>query len=387
MSANNNAKPAVKKTRFHKEKEEREARKRQEDAEAAKIYEQFVASFDAGDGNGNDGKRFVRARDGSRRGSSGKGRAGLADDGPSHYQPQMPVSLASKAPLAPLPTAAFPSHTSATAADSTRTTSASGSTLGNRSHGGGSSGPALVPGLASANSKKGPRQIDAFLEELKQSQESGVSKEETCPREGSLDDGDPHTTNLHVGNLSPLTTEERLEAVFGRFGRVYSVKIMWPRSEEERARGRNTGFVSFYTRADAEDAKDQLQDFLLDDHRIGIGWSKAVKKLANLSPSTLVSPSALPPGLSLPPSALHAASGPEEEGRSLKGSGRRGGDGGLPGAGLTTALQAGSGPAGAEGEATGRLVAADSAAAGLEQGSSVRPPTSTSSSASSPPSS
>ena len=42
--------------------------------------------------------------------------------------------------------------------------------------------------------------------------------------------------------------------MFGRYGEINSVKIMWPRSEEEKARKRNCGFVSFKLRADAEDA-------------------------------------------------------------------------------------------------------------------------------------
>jgi U2-associated protein SR140 len=42
--------------------------------------------------------------------------------------------------------------------------------------------------------------------------------------------------------------------LFGRYGEINSVKIMWPRSEEERARKRNCGFVSFRRRRDAEDA-------------------------------------------------------------------------------------------------------------------------------------
>lgn len=47
---------------------------------------------------------------------------------------------------------------------------------------------------------------------------------------------------------------------FGRYGDVYSVKIMWPRSEEERARRRNCGFVSFYERRDADDARVNLDN-------------------------------------------------------------------------------------------------------------------------------
>lgn len=31
----------------------------------------------------------------------------------------------------------------------------------------------------------------------------------------------------------------------GRFGPIASVKIMWPRDEEARRKGRNCGFVAF----------------------------------------------------------------------------------------------------------------------------------------------
>jgi RNA recognition motif-containing protein len=50
------------------------------------------------------------------------------------------------------------------------------------------------------------------------------------------------------------------QAEFGRYGDVYSVKIMWPRSEEERARRRNCGFVSFYERRDADEARINLNN-------------------------------------------------------------------------------------------------------------------------------
>lgn len=49
--------------------------------------------------------------------------------------------------------------------------------------------------------------------------------------------------------------EEILTKVFAHYGEINSVKIMWPRSEEERARNRNTGFVSFKRRADADAAR------------------------------------------------------------------------------------------------------------------------------------
>lgn len=42
--------------------------------------------------------------------------------------------------------------------------------------------------------------------------------------------------------------------VFGKYGPLASIKIMWPRSDEEKARGRNCGFVAFMNRKDGERA-------------------------------------------------------------------------------------------------------------------------------------
>lgn len=42
--------------------------------------------------------------------------------------------------------------------------------------------------------------------------------------------------------------------VFGKFGPLASIKIMWPRSDEEKARGRNCGFVAYMSRKDGERA-------------------------------------------------------------------------------------------------------------------------------------
>lgn len=53
--------------------------------------------------------------------------------------------------------------------------------------------------------------------------------------------------------------EEMLCQTFGKFGPLASVKVMWPRTEEERARNRNCGFVAFMKRADADKALDAMK--------------------------------------------------------------------------------------------------------------------------------
>lgn len=52
---------------------------------------------------------------------------------------------------------------------------------------------------------------------------------------------------------------------------------MWPRTEEEKSRKRNCGFVSFKRRCDAEDALLELQDILVEDYKMAVCWGKAVK--------------------------------------------------------------------------------------------------------------
>ena len=53
--------------------------------------------------------------------------------------------------------------------------------------------------------------------------------------------------------------EEMLCQQFGKFGSLASVKVMWPRTEEERARNKNCGFVAFMKRGDAEKALDTMK--------------------------------------------------------------------------------------------------------------------------------
>ncbi|KAE8677809.1 hypothetical protein F3Y22_tig00111495pilonHSYRG00018 [Hibiscus syriacus] len=149
------------------------------------------------------------------------------------------------------------------------------------------------------------RNIDHFMEELKHEQElrdrrnqdrehwhdgrhSDNAPPSSCFDElpddfdpsgklpGSFDDGDPQTTNLYVGNLSPKVDENFLLRTFGRFGPIASVKIMWPRTEEERRRQRNCGFVAFMNRADGQAAKDEMQGVVVYEYELKIGWGKSV---------------------------------------------------------------------------------------------------------------
>ncbi|OIT39549.1 PREDICTED: protein RRC1-like isoform X1 [Nicotiana attenuata] len=255
-----------KKTPFQKHREEEEAKKKRAEDETARLYQEFVESFQADDTPGS--KAFVRGgtinpndklkidSEGSKDEVSGLKKG-------SRYVPSF-----------------LPPPTTTKSRDYEKKDE------------------------KTREKEKGkPRNIDYFMEELKHEQEmrgrrnqerehwrdrhtdnpAPSSRFDELPddfdpsgRPGSLDDGDPQTTNLYVGNLSPQVDENFLLRTFGRFGPIASVKIMWPRTEEERKRQRNCGFVSFMNRADAQAANDEMQGVVVYEYELKIGWGKSV---------------------------------------------------------------------------------------------------------------
>ncbi|VVC92624.1 unnamed protein product [Leptidea sinapis] len=135
--------------------------------------------------------------------------------------------------------------------------------------------------------------LELFKEELRQIQEERNERHKyknvlrdrgiVCPEPsmdipdvGSYDTGDPNTTNLYLGNLNPKITEQQLMEIFGRYGPLASIKIMWPRSDEEKARGRNCGFVAFMSRKDGERALKNINGKEIMNYEMKLGWGKAV---------------------------------------------------------------------------------------------------------------
>lgn len=119
---------------------------------------------------------------------------------------------------------------------------------------------------------------------------------------GSMDNGDPNTTNIYLGNLSPKITEQQLMEIFGRYGPLASIKIMWPRSEEEKQRGRNCGFVAYMSRLDAERALRCLNGRDVMGYEMKLGWGKSVSIMTYpiYIPPTLMQHYMPPPPSGLP---------------------------------------------------------------------------------------
>jgi RNA recognition motif. (a.k.a. RRM, RBD, or RNP domain) len=151
------------------------------------------------------------------------------------------------------------------------------------------------------------RDVDAFIKQRQdggESTQAPISRAEVAAasnaasRYSSQDEGDPSSTNLYIAGVAPTVTEQRLQTLFEEFGEIYSIKIMWPRTGEERARQRNIGFVSFWRRCDAAAAKQALHSRELDG--MCIRWGQAISKLARgIGDKTRVKP--------VPVSALSAA--------------------------------------------------------------------------------
>ncbi|XP_024362531.1 protein RRC1 isoform X2 [Physcomitrium patens] len=282
-----------KKTPFQKHREEEDAKKKRADEEAARLYEEFVESFKADSVPG--GKAFVRG-------------------GTINPDAKLPSSESTS------PRASFKQ-------EPLSSTPASSKKPGSRYV------PSFIPpGLAAmVNKEKEPekrrdeerskdrdrgksRNIDHFMEELKREQEardkrtaerenrrndrrslnSGMSDQmmmgpdesgDLDDKLGSFDEGDPQTTNLYVGNLAPQVDENFLLRTFGRFGPIASVKIMWPRTDEERRRQRNCGFVAFMNRNEAQAAKDEMQGIIVYEYELRIGWGKSVSLPAQALPA------------------------------------------------------------------------------------------------------
>ena len=113
----------------------------------------------------------------------------------------------------------------------------------------------LAPSLGNTDQPKKKKNIDEFLAELKS--RDALRTAAPAPEVPMVADPalasflmskqaeNAESTNLFVGNLGASVTEEKLRTAFGAFGDIFSVKVMWPRSEDERRRNRNKGFVSF----------------------------------------------------------------------------------------------------------------------------------------------
>lgn len=95
---------------------------------------------------------------------------------------------------------------------------------------------------------------------------------------GDIPDADmaPPENVLFVCKLNPVTTDDDLEIIFSRFGKIKSCEVI---------RDRKTGdslqyaFVEFEERKSCEDAYFKMDNVLIDDRRIHVDFSQSVAKI------------------------------------------------------------------------------------------------------------
>ncbi|KAF4677797.1 U2 snRNP-associated SURP domain-containing protein [Perkinsus olseni] len=110
---------------------------------------------------------------------------------------------------------------------------------------------------------------------------------------------DEETANLYIGNLPFGVTEDMLIKEFGKYGSITSVKIMYPRTDEERSRGYVPAFIAFSSREEAQAAKEAMESgpctfggAMMRETILRVGWGKAMNsaqvKTAQRNKSMLV---------------------------------------------------------------------------------------------------
>ena len=131
---------------------------------------------------------------------------------------------------------------------------------------------------AMSNTRK--KEMDSLIQELEVEKSAilGEPRAFVPNKRGSyVDPGEEHlTTNLFVGNLAPTLTEEAIAGVFSNFGELLSLKVMWPRTAEERDRNRVSCFVCYRHRRHAEAAMEACSesDPFNVGRRLMVRWGK-----------------------------------------------------------------------------------------------------------------
>uniref|UniRef100_A0A8C7E2T8 U2 snRNP associated SURP domain containing n=1 Tax=Naja naja TaxID=35670 RepID=A0A8C7E2T8_NAJNA len=290
-------------------KEQEELKKKEDEKAAAEIYEEFLAAFEGSDGN--KVKTFVRG--------------GIVNASKEHDTDEKRGKIYK-------PSSRFADQKNQQTQSSSNERPPSLLVIETKK-----------PPLKKGEKEKKKSNLELFKEELKQIQEERDERHKTKGRlsrfeppqsdsdgqrrsmdapsrrnrssvlddyaPGSHDVGDPSTTNLYLGNINPQMNEEMLCQEFGRFGPLASVKIMWPRTDEERARERNCGFVAFMNRRDAERALKNLNGKMIMSFEMKLGWGKAVP----IPPHPIyIPPSMMEHTLPPPPSGLPFNAQPRE---------------------------------------------------------------------------
>jgi len=91
----------------------------------------------------------------------------------------------------------------------------------------------------------------------------------------SMMDNDRDQATLRVTNISEDTSEQDLRDLFSPFGKVFRIFLA---KNRETMQSRGFAFVSFFNKADAQAAMDELQGFGYDHLILKLEWAKPSKR-------------------------------------------------------------------------------------------------------------
>lgn len=89
----------------------------------------------------------------------------------------------------------------------------------------------------------------------------------------------PPENVLFVCKLNPVTGDEDLELIFGRFGKILSCEVI---RDQKTGDSLQYAFIEFSDKASCETAYFKMQGVLIDDRRIHVDFSQSVSKLSDV---------------------------------------------------------------------------------------------------------
>ncbi|KAH8808045.1 peptidyl-prolyl cis-trans isomerase-like 4 [Xylogone sp. PMI_703] len=89
----------------------------------------------------------------------------------------------------------------------------------------------------------------------------------------------PPENVLFVCKLNPVTTDEDLELIFSRFGKILSCEVI---RDKRTGDSLQYAFIEYEEQKSCEQAYFKMQGVLIDDHRIHVDFSQSVSKLSDV---------------------------------------------------------------------------------------------------------
>lgn len=95
---------------------------------------------------------------------------------------------------------------------------------------------------------------------------------------GDIPDADiaPPENVLFVCKLNPVTTDDDLEIIFSRFGKIVSCEVI---RDKKSGDSLQYAFIEFADKKSCEDAYFKMDNVLIDDRRIHVDFSQSVSKI------------------------------------------------------------------------------------------------------------